>query len=91
MTEDGARIELFAALEVPDRAYLWERQTNMVFECAVKWRKPGVIGVGFESTCGRVMRQAIVEACSLGMLATRPPALPPRRSRTGRRQRADAR
>jgi hypothetical protein len=69
MTQDGARIDLFAALTVPDRVYLWESQTTMVFECAVCWRKPGAIGVRFEGSCGRVMRQAIVEACSLGPVA----------------------
>ena len=67
MTEDGARIKFAAGLDVPDRAYLWELKTNMVFECNVRWRKAGSIGVSFQ-TCNRVMRQAIVEACTLGPL-----------------------
>ena len=92
MTEDGARVELFSALEIPDRVYLWERQTNTVFECAVRWRKPGAIGVSFQSSCGRVMRQAIVEACSLGpVAAARRPKTAPDAGRGMRRQRAEAR
>ena len=35
MTPDGARLELFAALELPERIYLWERRTNPIFECNV--------------------------------------------------------
>jgi hypothetical protein len=91
MTEDGARLELFNAMEMPDRVYLWERQTNMVFECAVKWRKPGAVGVGFEGRCGHVMRQAILEACSLGPVVCRRPPPPARKARAGRRQRVEAR
>jgi PilZ domain len=92
MTEDGARLELSSAMEMPDRVYLWERQTNMVFECTVQWRKPGVSGVRFEGSCGHVMRRAIVEACSLGTIT---PASQGRASsraaRAGRRQRVAAR
>jgi len=85
MTEDGARIELFSAMETPDRLYLWERQTNMVFECTVQWRKPGVIGVSFQG-CGHVMRRAIVEACSLGSAAASDQSQAVRRTRRGGRQ-----
>lgn len=92
MTEDGARVELSGATEMPDRVYLWERQTNMVFECAVRWRKPGCIGISFQGSCGRVMRQAIVEACSLGTVEAggRPETASAAR-RVTRRQRAEAR
>ena len=88
MTADGARLELFAAMELPDTAYLWEVKTNSVFQCAVIWRKPGCAGVRFAGSCGRVMRLAIVEACALGLfkasrLSPRPPLkTPPRVQRT---------
>lgn len=92
MTEDGARLELVSAMEMPDRLYLWERQTNMVFECAVQWRKPGVIGVRFQESCSHVMRQAIVEACSLGTITPASQRQPASKAgRPGRRQRVAAR
>jgi PilZ domain-containing protein len=62
MTLDGARLELFAALELPEQIYLWERRANAVFECTVIWRMPGCAGVRFADCCGRNMRLAIVEA-----------------------------
>jgi hypothetical protein len=65
MTADGARIEV--GIGIPDRVYLWELQTNMVFECAVRWREGKEVGVHFITDCSRVMRQAIVEACSRGL------------------------
>jgi hypothetical protein len=74
MTADGARLELFAAMELPERAYLWENHTNSVFECTVIWRKPGCAGVRFANSCQRILRLAIVEACALG--SGRPLRLP---------------
>jgi hypothetical protein len=62
MTIDGARLELFAALELPEQIYLWERRANAVFECTVIWRMPECAGVRFADCCGRNMRLAIVEA-----------------------------
>jgi hypothetical protein len=89
MTEDGARIRTADEVAVPSRFYVWERQTNSVFECELRWRKRRVLGVRFLDTCGRLMRQAIVEACA------RPAAVPtsqvlrsrPVRKRTVRRPR----
>lgn len=87
MTEDGARIGLPREVEVPKRVYLWERQTNMVFECEVRWRDRDRIGVRFLDTCGRLMRQAIVEACShhVEPPVLRKPAVSTRRRRTAAR------
>jgi hypothetical protein len=65
MTPDGARIAV--GVEIPDRVYLWELQTNMVFECSVRWREGKEAGIYFIKDCSKVMRQAIVEACSRGL------------------------
>jgi hypothetical protein len=59
MTCDGARLELFAALELPEQIYLWERRTNPIFECNVIWRLPGCAGVRVADRCGRSMRLAM--------------------------------
>ena len=56
MTLDGARLELFAALELPEQIYLWERRTNPIFEC-------NVIGACRDAlVCGS--RIAAAEACA---------------------------
>src|SRR5262245_44704759 len=65
MSEDGARIAAKRGTKPPQRFYLWERQTNMVFECVLCWRKGSTFGVRFGDPCNRVMRQAIMEACSI--------------------------
>lgn len=70
MTEDGARIRTANDVGAPNRFYIWERQTNSVFECELRWRKRKIIGVRFMDKCGRLMRKAIVEACS------QPPIMP---------------
>jgi hypothetical protein len=84
MTEDGARIRTADESAVPRRFYIWERQTNAVFECELRWCKPGVVGVRFTDACSRVMRQAIVEACA------RPRIVPPPRTPRWRRRRRTA-
>lgn len=78
VSEGGALVAIENGAEVPDRIYLWQKQTGTIIECQVRWRKPGLAGLKFADANAPAVR-ALTRICT----SAARPALPvrvPRRS-----------
>ena len=48
ISENGALVSASRnAAAIPDRVYLWQSKTGIVFECEVRWRKLNLVGLRF--------------------------------------------
>src|SRR5262249_28607575 len=72
ISADGAMVEVPCNASVPGRVYLWQSKTSTIFECDVKWRKPGQIGLHFIDVASRSKSLAVIEQCGLGQTPTAP-------------------
>ena len=73
LSESGA---LVAALgptdELPERLYLWQRETRTLFECVVQWRNSDrIMGLRFTEECSRISVQELLDT----VVPEREPAL----------------
>jgi hypothetical protein len=57
---DGARVETWVLQEMPKRLFLHERESDTLFECEVRWRQGGEMGVFFLDTGSRGARKALI-------------------------------
>jgi hypothetical protein len=73
LSEDGARVDTTVLTDVPDRVDLFEGKTGNIFECCVRWRKVGQIGLQFVDVCNRSKRRSLIER---HRLATPSPSKP---------------
>ena len=63
LSESGA---LVAALgptdELPERLYLWQKETRTLFECVVQWRNSDrVMGLRFTEECSRLSVRELLD------------------------------
>jgi PilZ domain len=66
ISAEGAMVQLTSSAAVPERVYLWQSKTSTFFECDVKWRKPGQIGLHFIDVTSRRKSLALIEQYGLG-------------------------
>jgi PilZ domain len=72
ISADGAMVEVPCNATVPGKVYLWQSKTWTIFECDVKWRKPGQIGLHFIDVASRSKSLAVIEQCGLGKAPKEP-------------------
>jgi PilZ domain len=70
----GAMAQVASSAAVPTRVYLWQSKTWTFFECEVKWRKPGQIGLHFIDVASRRKSLALIEQYGLAQSLGTPPA-----------------
>jgi hypothetical protein len=63
----GAQVRVPVRETVPDRIYLWQSKTGGFFECDVRWRKPGLMGLHFIDIASRQKSRALIERCGFGV------------------------
>jgi PilZ domain len=68
----GAMAQVASSAAVPTKVYLWQSQTWTFFECEVRWRKPGQIGLHFIDVASRRKSLALIEQYGLGKLTATP-------------------
>jgi hypothetical protein len=65
ISADGAMAKVPLDAELPSKVYLWQAKTWTFFECDVKWRKPGQIGLHFVDVASRSKSRALMHALGL--------------------------
>jgi hypothetical protein len=57
---DGARVETRSLPDMPARVFLHEKEEGNLFECEVRWRRGGEMGLFFLDTGSRTARRALI-------------------------------
>lgn len=60
LSEGGARVSVSVEMDLPEKVYLWQSDTDTVFDCEVRWREARYIGLRFVDTCGRQKRRRLL-------------------------------
>ena len=73
VSESGALVTALGPTdELPERLYLWQRQTRTLFECVVQWRnRDRIMGLRFTEECSRVSVRELLNT----VVPNREPAL----------------
>jgi hypothetical protein len=65
ISQSGAVLTLAAPALPPNRFYLWQAKTNVLFECELQWQRDGMLRVGFVNARPRRRRCADVHNVTL--------------------------
>jgi hypothetical protein len=63
LSESGALVTALGPTdELPERLYLWQRETRTLFECVVQWRNSDrIMGLRFTEECSRISVQELLD------------------------------
>jgi hypothetical protein len=78
LSEDVALVSTADWASLPDRVYLWQARTGIIFKCGVEWEQDGTLfGLNFIDDESRPRRQALIQACvGIGSESAFAPRLP---------------
>ena len=65
VSEGGARVRTADTYTIPARVFLFLAKSGDIFECDVKWRRDGEVGLAFIDGVPRSMRKALLNLCAL--------------------------
>ena len=63
VSEGGARVSAIEFALVPTRVFLLLVKSGDTFECDVRWRREGQVGLAFIDSVPRSMRKALLDLC----------------------------
>jgi len=64
VSEGGARASTAEWGLVPNKVFLFLAETGDIFECDLRWRREGEVGLCFIDSVGRSRRKALLTLCT---------------------------
>jgi hypothetical protein len=63
LSESGALVTALSPIDdLPERLYLWQRETRTLFECVVQWRnRDRIMGLRFTEECSRLSVRELLD------------------------------
>ena len=63
LSEAGARVRTRHGVYIPNRVFLWIKETGDVWDCNQKWSRDNELGLRFFGQAGGPKRMALLDMC----------------------------